>query len=106
MSALVETELRRVETTVTVTVQSEVLRACTNSPPGRPVPCLFTAHRELIPITSALAVVPKVDLPNYSATKASLHSWAISLRGQLKGTNVQVMEILPPLVESELHDRE
>nr|VWO94223.1 3-oxoacyl-reductase [Ganoderma boninense] len=60
----------------------------------------------IIPITSALGVVPKADLPNYSATKASLHSWAISLRAQLKGTIVHVMEILPPLVESELHDHQ
>ncbi|KAM5533096.1 hypothetical protein V8D89_013239 [Ganoderma adspersum] len=60
----------------------------------------------IVPITSTLGMVPKVDLPNYSATKAALHSWSISLRGQLNGTNVHVMEILPPLVESELHDHQ
>ncbi|TBU46124.1 NAD(P)-binding protein [Dichomitus squalens] len=60
----------------------------------------------IIPITSALASAPKPDVPNYCATKAALHSFDISLRAQLKGTNVHVLEIFPPLVESELHDHQ
>ncbi|KAI1793897.1 NAD(P)-binding protein [Ganoderma leucocontextum] len=60
----------------------------------------------IIPITSMLGLIPKVEVPNYSATKAALHSLDMSLRAQLKGTNVYVMEILPPLVESELHDHQ
>ncbi|KAH9486746.1 putative oxidoreductase DltE [Psilocybe cubensis] len=37
-------------------------------------------------------------------SKAALHSFTTSLRAQLHATNVHVMEIIPPLVESELHD--
>lgn len=32
-----------------------------------------------------------------------MHSWTMSLRTQLKHTNVRVVEIAPPLVESDLH---
>jgi len=35
-----------------------------------------------------------------------LHSLCISLRVQLEESNVSVIEISPPLVESELHDTE
>ncbi|EIM83357.1 NAD-P-binding protein [Stereum hirsutum FP-91666 SS1] len=58
------------------------------------------------PVTSGLAIVPGPWVPNYCATKAALHSLSLSLIKQLEGTNVQIMEIIPPLVESELHDYE
>ncbi|OCH95776.1 NAD(P)-binding protein [Obba rivulosa] len=60
----------------------------------------------LIPISSSLAIVPKSSNPNYCATKAALHSLSLSLNHQLRDTNINVMEILPPLVESELHDHQ
>ncbi|KAI0652216.1 NAD-P-binding protein [Trametes meyenii] len=60
----------------------------------------------IIPVTSSLAIVPKVDVPNYCATKAGLHSLDTSLRLQLANTKVRVIEIVPPLVESELHDHQ
>ncbi|RPD64909.1 NAD(P)-binding protein [Lentinus tigrinus ALCF2SS1-7] len=60
----------------------------------------------IIPITSGLAIQPKADVPNYCATKAALHSLDLSLRAQLADTQVRVIEILPPLVESELHDHQ
>ncbi|KAI0778527.1 NAD-P-binding protein [Trametes elegans] len=60
----------------------------------------------IIPITSGLSIVPYANVPNYSATKAALHSLDYSLRAQLVKTKVQVIEILPPLVESELHDHQ
>ncbi|GBE86588.1 hypothetical protein BKA93DRAFT_733071 [Sparassis latifolia] len=60
----------------------------------------------LVPITSSLVIVPGPWVPNYSATKAALHSFALSLDVQLHGTNVHVAEIFPPLVESELHDHQ
>ncbi|EMD42202.1 hypothetical protein CERSUDRAFT_147848 [Gelatoporia subvermispora B] len=59
-----------------------------------------------IPISSGLAIVPKASVPGYCATKAALHSFCLSLGDQLKDTNVRVIEILPPLVESELHDHQ
>ncbi|OBZ79087.1 putative oxidoreductase DltE [Grifola frondosa] len=60
----------------------------------------------IIPITSGLAVVPGPWVPNYSATKSAVHSLALSLNAQLADTNIHVMEIIPPLVESELHDHQ
>ncbi|KAI0673481.1 NAD-P-binding protein [Trametes maxima] len=60
----------------------------------------------IIPVTSSLAIVPKVNVPNYCATKAGLHSLDTSLRLQLANTKVRVIEIIPPLVESELHDHQ
>ncbi|KAG5339343.1 hypothetical protein C0989_004673 [Termitomyces sp. Mn162] len=61
-------------------------------------PCL------IIPVTSGLAIAPAPQVPNYSASKAALHSFCTSLQVQLQGTNVHVLEIIPPLVESEIHD--
>ncbi|KAF9056364.1 hypothetical protein BJ165DRAFT_505577 [Panaeolus papilionaceus] len=58
----------------------------------------------IIPVTSGLGVIPGPSVPNYSASKAALRSFSVSLGIQLEGTNVNVLEIIPPLVESELHD--
>lgn len=58
----------------------------------------------VINVSSGLGLVPLVAAPVYSATKAALHSFSISLRRQLEGTRVKVFEILPPIVETELHD--
>ncbi|KIM84614.1 hypothetical protein PILCRDRAFT_818191 [Piloderma croceum F 1598] len=63
-------------------------------------------HCFIVPITSGLAIIPSPSVSNYSATKAALHSFGISLSVQLSDTNVHVMEIMPPLVESELHDHQ
>jgi len=60
----------------------------------------------MITITSGLAIVPGPWVPNYCATKAALHSFTLSLYMQLRDTKVKVMEIFPPLVESELHDHQ
>ncbi|TFY61938.1 hypothetical protein EVJ58_g4200 [Rhodofomes roseus] len=60
----------------------------------------------MITVTSGLAIVPGPWVPNYCATKAALHSFTLSLHTQLKSTKVKVMEIFPPLVESELHDHQ
>ncbi|KAL0567173.1 hypothetical protein V5O48_014823 [Marasmius crinis-equi] len=57
-------------------------------------------------VTSGLAVVPAVQLCNYSASKSALHSLTMSLQSQFQGTNIHFIEVVPPLVESELHDSE
>ncbi|EGO28957.1 hypothetical protein SERLADRAFT_377262 [Serpula lacrymans var. lacrymans S7.9] len=57
-------------------------------------------------VTSGLAIVPGPWVPNYCATKAALHSLSLSLNVQLRDSNVHVVEIIPPLVESELHDHQ
>jgi len=54
-------------------------------------------------ITSGLAFIPLKIIPVYCATKAALHAFSMSLRSQLHETNVRVFEIIPPLVQTELH---
>jgi uncharacterized oxidoreductase len=56
----------------------------------------------MITTTSGLAFVPLAGGPTYSATKAFLHSWLQSLRQQLKGTSVEILELAPPYVQTEL----
>ncbi|KAG1894854.1 uncharacterized protein F5891DRAFT_704075 [Suillus fuscotomentosus] len=57
----------------------------------------------LYPVSSGLSIYPAAGVPDYCATKSALHSLSISLAVQLKKKNVHVVEIIPPLVESELH---
>ncbi|KAJ5192613.1 hypothetical protein N7449_008755 [Penicillium cf. viridicatum] len=54
--------------------------------------------------SSNLALVPILRCSNYCASKTALHHWILCLREQLKETSVRVIEIFPPLVETELHD--
>lgn len=56
----------------------------------------------ILTVSSGLAFVPLAAMPAYSATKAFVHSYTLSLRHQLQGTNVQVIELPPPYVQTEL----
>ncbi|GAA3755795.1 SDR family oxidoreductase [Terriglobus aquaticus] len=56
----------------------------------------------LMVTTSGLAFVPFPKGPVYSATKAFLHNWLDALRMQLRGTSVEVLELAPPYVQTEL----
>lgn len=55
----------------------------------------------LINVSSGLAFVPLAATPTYSATKAAIHSYTVSLREVLKG-RVEVIELVPPAVQTDL----
>ena len=59
-------------------------------------------HATLMATSSGLAFVPLPAYPTYSASKAFLHSWIEALRFQLRETNVEVLELIPPYVQTEL----
>ena len=52
--------------------------------------------------TSALAFVPLALTAVYSATKAALHSYAMSQRFLLRDSGVRILEVAPPWVRTEL----
>lgn len=56
----------------------------------------------VVNVTSILAYAPKRSAPAYSATKAGLRSFSRALRYQLAGTRVRVIEVVPPLVDTEM----
>ncbi len=56
----------------------------------------------IVNITSGFCYAPFPSAPVYSATKAAMHSFTQSLRIQLGRTNVRVVEILPPGVDTPL----
>jgi len=53
-------------------------------------------------VSSGLAFVPLALTPTYNATKAAVHSYTQSLRLQLAETNLQVIELVPPAVQTNL----
>ena len=56
----------------------------------------------VINVSSALAFVPLPSAPVYCAAKAAVHSYTQSLRFQLEGTGVEVIELMPPAVKTDL----
>jgi uncharacterized oxidoreductase len=56
----------------------------------------------IVNVTSGLAFMPSALTPTYCATKAALHSYTQSLRFQLRDTAVQVIEVIPPQVQTAL----
>ena len=56
----------------------------------------------VITVTSGLAFIPLAATPTYNATKAAIHSWTQSLRHQLADTSVEVLELAPPAVATDL----
>lgn len=59
------------------------------------------ADAVILNVSSGLAFVPYPAAPTYSATKAAIHSYTAALRSLLKG-KVEVIEIVPPQVQTEL----
>jgi uncharacterized oxidoreductase len=56
----------------------------------------------ILTVSSGLAFLPMAVTPTYNATKAAIHSWSQSLRYQLQSSGVQVIELVPPYVQTEL----
>ena len=56
----------------------------------------------VINVSSGLAFVPLPAAPIYSATKAAIHSYTQSLRFQLEETGVEVIELMPPAVKTDM----
>ena len=56
----------------------------------------------IVNVSSGLAFIPLPAAPVYCAAKAGLHSFTQSLRLQLQGTGVRVVELAPPGVETPL----
>jgi uncharacterized oxidoreductase len=53
-------------------------------------------------VTSGLSFAPLIKAPVYSATKAFFHSFTVSLRELLKAKNIEVVEIIPPAINTDL----
>ncbi len=66
---------------------------------------LFTNLKSLdtiMNVTSGLAFVPLTKVPIYCATKAFFRSFTLSLRHMLKSRNIEVIEIIPPALNTDL----
>jgi len=56
----------------------------------------------IVTVSSGLAFTPLRITPSYNATKAAIHMLSESLRLQLADTGVQVLELVPPSVATDL----
>lgn len=63
---------------------------------------LKQSNPAIVNVSSGLGFVPLAIFPIYSATKAAMHSFSMSLRHQLRQTPIKVFEVIPPTV----HDTE
>jgi uncharacterized oxidoreductase len=62
----------------------------------------LNALSTVINVTSGLSFVPLSKVPVYSATKAFFHSFTLSLQYLLKSKNIEVIEMIPPALNTDL----
>ncbi len=62
------------------------------------------ARAAIMNVSSGLAFLPLALTPTYCATKAAIHSYTLSLRFQLRNTRIDVLELIPPYVATDLMD--
>lgn len=58
--------------------------------------------KTIINVTSGLSFVPLAKVPVYSATKAFFHSFTLSANNLLKSKNIEVIEMIPPALNTDL----
>lgn len=58
--------------------------------------------RTVVNVTSGLSFVPLIKVPVYCATKAFFHSFTQSLRALLQEKNIEVIELIPPALNTDL----
>lgn len=90
-------DFAKVESTITTNLLGPIRLTAALLPHLRAQP-----QATIVTVSSGLAFVPMAATPTYSATKAAIHSYSQSLRVQLKGTPVQVIELAPPGVATDL----
>ncbi|MGA7091400.1 MAG: SDR family NAD(P)-dependent oxidoreductase [Candidatus Acidiferrales bacterium] len=56
-------------------------------------------HAAIMNVSSGL---PFAVTPTYCATKAAIHSYTQAMRYQFKGTSIEVLELVPPYVQTDL----
>jgi uncharacterized oxidoreductase len=56
----------------------------------------------IVTVSSGLAFTPLAATPTYSATKAAIHGYTMAMRQQLRDTKVEVLELVPPYVQTGL----
>ena len=62
----------------------------------------LTSLTTIMNVSSGLSFVPLIKTPVYSGTKALIHSFTLSLREILKSKNIEVIEIIPPALNTDL----
>ena len=62
----------------------------------------LSSLKTIINVTSGLAFVQMAKVPVYCATKAFFHSFTLSSRHLLKAKNIEVIEMIPPALNTDL----
>ena len=90
-------DLSTAEKTITTNLLGPIRLAAALLPSLRKQP-----RATIMNVSSGLAFVPLAMTPTYCATKAAIHSYTQSLGYQLKATKIEVIELIPPYVQTTL----